>query len=387
MDKKLKKLKDQYKNGIPNSFTDRDKQGILTRIKKTQPKRSTNYFFPKALTAVVLTVILFIGVTMTTNHLGLTDGDKPAPNKEEQIASDDDDKHVVQLNKEIQPYITFNHLTAQPGDVVGDGSSEKMKVTDVEKHLGKTIITFKGIKQLTGAIYNDEQLTFVPDGNSIKDIPFSNKDIGNAVQFHFQNEDKIKKIFGLSTSFISIEDLTINIEQIQYIYSVNGSRIKLGVQNAVSSETELDFPRERYETTIELSDELLNVYRQYAQTLDDNLLKGLKPIEVFKLHYHAEYKENENVQYALYIKGKKRGTPDKDTYFNDPFFATDETMKQNARILYQKLLEVKTFEEIYLSDEEVIISFEFDGLTDNPMFRLIKNKELDVWKVGWMPMQ
>ncbi|MBP1949277.1 hypothetical protein [Virgibacillus litoralis] len=381
MDKKLKELKDQFESDIPTSFTNQDKQRVLTKIKNGQHKQGTKYLLPKALTAVVLTAILFAGVTIASEQLGLTGGDKP----NEQDYSD----YSVLLEESTEQYLTFIPAKVKVGDTFG-----QMKVTEIQRQDDQTIVSFKESNKpfmVTGVLYNDDGFSFIPDKKSLLNIPVAAKDIGKNLEFHFQDNKKVEKIFGMdleNSKLISIEDLSVNIDQIHYIFSENGSRIKLEIRNAVSSEPELDYPKEKYNTSIELSDRLLNIYSKYAKTFDDDLLKGLMPIDIFKLYYHSKNEGNNKVQYALYIKGENQGTPDKETYFNDPFFAIDQTMKQNDKEFYQKLKEVRIFEEVYLSEQQAIIRFELeDSNFQMAAFRLIKNTELGVWKVGWMAMQ
>ncbi|SEP63709.1 hypothetical protein SAMN05216232_0434 [Virgibacillus subterraneus] len=316
-------------------------------------------------------------MTIASEQLGLTGGDKP----NEQDYSD----YSVLLEESTEQYLTFTPAKVKVGDTFG-----QMEVTEIQRQDDQTIVSFKESNKpfmVTGVLYNDDRFSFIPDKKTLLNIPVAAKDIGKNLEFHFQNNKKVKKIFGMdleNSTLISIEDLSVNVDQIRYIFSENGSLIKLGMRNAVSSEPELDYPKEKYNTSIELSDKLLNVYSKYAETFDDNFLKGLKPIDIFKLYYHSKNEGNNNVQYALYIKGENQGTPDKETYFNDPFFAIDQTMKQNDKEFYQKLKEVKIFEEVYLSGQQAIIRFELeDSNFQMATFRLIKSTDLGVWKVGW----
>ncbi|MFC4558301.1 hypothetical protein ACFO3D_08750 [Virgibacillus kekensis] len=394
MDKELNELKDRFEKEIPTSFTARDKQAVMDRINEQEPERGSRHIFPKVMTAAVFATLLFVGVIIANDQLGLSmDGDipKPAPQNSDSLTAEPEEKEELLLhftkNREYDS-LTFDPETIKSGDVVGEDTSDAMKVTDVSRNSEGTVITFDGLMELTGGLYDSAgKLQFIPNMESTQQLPVATQDLGRLVKAGLLNEDVVRKIFGIGASYESTDELSIVIEQIEYIYSEKGSSINFKVRNAVSAENELDFPRETYETSIKLSEDLRNVYNAYAESLDDTLLKGLKPIDVFKMYFHAENEGDEEVQYALYIKGHPHGTPDKETYFNDPFFADTKAMELNEKEFYKELQKVKVFEEIYLKENEAVVSFDFGSSEGDPMFRLYKNTKLDVWKVGWLPMQ
>ncbi|MFD2043609.1 hypothetical protein ACFSTA_04380 [Ornithinibacillus salinisoli] len=398
MDKQLKHLKSHYENEVPTTFTEKDKQAVLEKIKQTDKRTSGKVFpfYPKVLTGVVLAALVIIVVISTNNQpdmfMSLTDDAADSEMDSNEMAemrefSDGGDSSLEEEGEAAKSQSDMeiagdagNHFF-DPETVLIGSTYGSMEVIEVDRQSEQTSIIFNGETSLSGDFQLDgDRLAFVPHENALLAFPLANGDERNIPAFYFQDESSVKMAYGIGDDQNSLstadQGYTLDVTGMEYIHSPTGSTIYLEITTRMTN---------TYDTNIKMSQELTDIYEQYKETLNDELLEGLNPIDVFKMHFYAENNEDEEVKYALYIQDEMYGTPDKDAYFNDPFFAEDDTMKKNAEQFYEELLAVDVFKEEYLSEEEAIIHFatvESNGLA----FRLIKNSE-DIWKVAWIPMQ
>ncbi len=332
--------------------------------------------------------IFIIGVMTITKQipfLNETDTSSSSANKPEAIVTYEEEKYHFKAKKELEnEYNTFDPLHVQVGDVIGD-----MKVIDVGQYDNQTVIELEGKLTLTGDIYKDGRLQFLPNQSSSFRIPIAYGDIGRKIHIHFNDNEKAETILGIDDGqYLKadvIKDTTIEVHSIQYKYSKEETWIDLSIAgDSDSSSLDQSFPSKQFETDIELSEPLLDIYEQYTITHDDNLLTDLQPLDVFRLYYHAQHVDDQETLYALYKKGENIGIPDKETFLNEQ----DEVTKENEKQLYEKLKEVKYFRELYISNHETVINFAFSNEpTSDFGFRLVKDLTTNAWKVAWLPMQ
>ncbi|TYR79377.1 hypothetical protein FZC66_14800 [Priestia megaterium] len=132
-------------------------------------------------------------------------------------------------------------------------------------------------------------------------------------------------------------------------------------------------------STILKKETLINQYKEFSSSKDEQLLKQATPYDIFLLYWAAVETDDYETMYALYAKGVESGTP---SYAE--FKKEYKQYKANTITLLGDLKEhgMHSFEEIkndqenwaYISiDEEIGIGF---GLT----------KQDGVWKVNWMPV-
>lgn len=248
MDKKLNELKDQFKKDIPTSFTAQDRRAIRNRIKQPETKRDYRHFFPKAITGLVFATLLFVGVMIANDQIKfITDGDMPAPAQQnsDQLTAEPQVKEEPLLmhftkNREYDS-LTFDPKSIRPGDVVGEDTTDAMKMVDRTSVDGKAVFTFVGVMELTGDLYKRAgELQFIPNMESIQQLPVAREDLGDLVKAGVLNEDVVRKIFGIGPSFESSAEVSIVIERVEYRYSEEGTSIYFGVRKAVSAEDEMD---------------------------------------------------------------------------------------------------------------------------------------------------
>lgn len=84
---------------------------------------------------------------------------------------------------------------------------------------------------------------------------------------------------------------------------------------------------------LQLPPELLDVYNRYFKKPDDQLLKGLNPLDVCRLYFYAEDKKNYETMYALYIHDEKYLVPTKEEFLMD--VKNDKVSRVNDEKLYR----------------------------------------------------
>ncbi|WP_026907928.1 hypothetical protein [Paucisalibacillus globulus] len=379
MDKEIKNLQSEF-NQIPTTFTNKDKQAVRGKIEKlqNQEKRKVFQLYPKALTgAVVALAILLLVITINQSPNFFTSSNDSA-------GSDAKTAHEIG----VQENATFDmeNSDSTKNDLATEESSGLnifnpntvqdemiLPVLDVQQNGDEKIITFKG-DLLTGLLTDEQSLMFHPNEETWNRIPIAEADIDKEIPIYFSDEELARSTLNIEQGMVS--DLTFQVDIIEYHYSPNGSSIylTLGSDGSIPGEA-----TNTYKETIELSEELLTVYEEYRNTLNDKVLQGLVPFEVFKLYHYADLQGDLEVTYALYFNKENHFVPDKET-----FMADANQSNRQADEIYNEMLEINTFDEIYLTENEVLIRF----TTDHDIgFRLLKDKELNVWKVSWLPIQ
>jgi hypothetical protein len=378
VDKEIKNLQSEF-NQIPTTFTNKDKQAIRNKIEALQNKgkqKKRFHFYPKALTGAVLALAaLLIVVTINQSpDLFMSNNDSAGSEAKAEFSVQEDAAIEMEssdtlkndaASEESLGLNVFNPDTVQEELI--------LPVLDVQQNGDEKIITFKG-DLFTGVLTDKQPLMFSPNEETWNRIPIAEGDINKDIPIYFTDEELARNTLNLEKGTHS--DTTFQVDIIEYHYSPNGSSIylTLGSDGSISGEA-----TNTYKETIELSDALLTIYEEYRNTLDDKVLQGLAPFDVFKLYYYADLQGDLEVTYALYFKKENHFVPDKETFMAD---ATQSN--RQADEIYNEMLDIHTFDEIYLTESEVLIRF----TTDHDIgFRLLKDKELNVWKVSWLPIQ
>jgi hypothetical protein len=383
MDKQLKDLKTKFEKDIPTSFTEKDKQAIRSKINQIsdkQPRRRSFRLYPQLLTGVVIAVtILIVVVTINNQPNMFNSSDK---------ATDAESEKTAELNTAEAQMDSFEGETAGEEDSAGIAESNSLgnvfnpetvqhdpsfSVENIEENKNEIVITFSGAL-VTGSFMDNESLEFEPTEESWQEIPIAMGDEAKEIPIFVTNEEFARAVY--KSEIENSAQLSLQVTEINYHYSPEGSSIyvKVADQQGMSG-----IAIQSYSTSIALSKELQAVYADYKASLDDNLLSGLHPIDVFKIYQHATYKGDLEVEYALYDKQENHYYPDKETFLAEANYSED-----NASEFYQSMLEIKSFEEFYLTEEEVLIRYTLDNLIS---FRLYKDSSSNVWKVSYLPIQ
>lgn len=394
MDKQLKELRDQF-NQIPTTFSEKDKQAIRSKISNLQPdkKRGKIYFYPHFLTGVVLAVTILI-IVITVNqqpNMFMTSSNEMADKVTEEKATHFSDEHEQSKSEsndmsnsmaesaneaESQGLNIFNPETVQ--------EDMNLPVMDYQQTENGIIITFKG-DTLTGRIIDNRPIMFSPNADSWLRIPIAEGDMNKDIPVYVADEEYSSKIMDIEKG---TSNTTITPYAIEYHYSPDGSSIHLIMEayDRISGQI-----TNSYHETIALSEELLQLYEDYKTTSDDKLLMGLSSFDVFKLYHYAYYLGDLEVEYALYSKDKSFPYADKESYIAEITDAHKQTnfSKNQAAEQYEQMLQIKKFDEIKLSEQEVLIRYTttLNSERHDVGFRLYFDEQLGVYKIAWLPIQ
>jgi hypothetical protein len=131
-----------------------------------------------------------------------------------------------------------------------------------------------------------------------------------------------------------------------------------------------------------LSEELIEIYNRFAETKDDEVLRGLRPIEIFKFYFYAYEQKDFETQYALFIQD--------DMYIKvfptvSDFLSAvqSENREDQLKFIEEEIKNNDTLEEVINSERNAVILVSAEkalgfGLTLN---------ENGIWKVNWLPFQ
>ncbi|RXI98604.1 hypothetical protein DS745_20015 [Anaerobacillus alkaliphilus] len=133
--------------------------------------------------------------------------------------------------------------------------------------------------------------------------------------------------------------------------------------------------------SIFLTEDLLAIFTQYANSKDEEVLRGIRPLDIFKFYYYAEYLEDYETQYSFFITDEYlRAFPTLEDFVEAIESQSDSERRQfiEEKILHGEFHEVINNEDGYASISILLepgLSF---GLTLN---------EKGIWKVNWLPFQ
>lgn len=434
LDKKLRELKKRFENEIPVSFTDRDRQKVLVNINQKKEKSGgrINHFLPVIITAVMITTLLFI-----FNHqfnfieLGFSNGSEDDDSVRsnillENVVSEDGEEYKfeqIPWFSTKQKLIDSGHIPSDIDDLVTIKSGSDGEDIILNDHIMFNDPQFEAsviYKFQHGLFIGGEYIVVAKDDDDLVRI---GTDLRNKVSEHLPDpiegtldglsEDTIREIRHGNSQGASWWKGDNNIDHSSFEIGISKTAdgegiIRLSVRPPkLPEELEKELIEKGYlspneegftdaeeniheithETTIELSDELLEIYSQYEFSLDDLLLKDLGPIDIFKLYHHANQVDNQDVVYALFNQDGTYDIPDKETYFDDIAYAEDEVMKNNGNKYYEELKTVNQFNEVYTGDHDAVITYSTDSSDYDQFFQLIKDNRTNVWKVSWMPIQ
>lgn len=136
------------------------------------------------------------------------------------------------------------------------------------------------------------------------------------------------------------------------------------------------------------SEEIIE-YKKFAASWDEELLRDLSPIEVFRYYVQASVENDWDTIYALYIHDPDHGVPDYESFMSEvPRY--EETLLQGWQLWERLKMDYRLAEEVEQTEEghALIRMIPFDGGTkeEEKGFQIIRS-EAGIWKVGWLPMQ
>lgn len=135
-----------------------------------------------------------------------------------------------------------------------------------------------------------------------------------------------------------------------------------------------------------LSSEELNVYNNYKEAYDEEILKALEPLAVMKLYIHAGMEKDYETEWELYTKEEKQLGWDKEYHMNN----IPDKDRGRSFDVFEKPINIRIDSDedyAYISWEDKYLE-EYDGF-GTPFrfcFSLVKSKD-GIWKVAFTPMQ
>jgi hypothetical protein len=367
-----KELKSAILSSIPEEsrLTEFEKQQIREKVSALKGKRSQKplNLFPRALTAIATAGFLIAASGLVGSELGLF-----GSGSEEQIKTGNNS--------------FYDGLAI--GDKMGDWSlTYKGSSKDGEK--GLLVAQFEGRMLLSGTlVYQNKEeggnLVFVPDSKSAALLPVLD---GSLEEITFTSEDQelLANIFGLMPGY---EADGAEFEVIGYIaYTKENQKVadvlQLGDIIPTGPErTYTDFSLLTSESgELILENSLQQVYNEFSNTLDDQLLTTLNPFSIFMLYFYAEQRNDYQTQYALYNHSL-------DTF--KPFSSLEEYQRESEKTiniegkkkLLQKITSTTIMTEEIIGDREAVIWIS----TDEHLGYALSRDDKGIWKINWTPVQ
>lgn len=136
-------------------------------------------------------------------------------------------------------------------------------------------------------------------------------------------------------------------------------------------------------------------YNAFAAKRNDELLKDLEPLDLFRFYVNASLAGDAETLYSLYIRGQEYGTPSLETFLKD--LAADPEGVERQRLNWEGWKQAYRLEQWIEGDTALIVLIPKDRTPakgnsaaavkeDEKGFGLTKNKA-GIWKVNWQPMQ
>ncbi|WP_409342558.1 hypothetical protein [Paenibacillus sp. MBLB4367] len=138
-----------------------------------------------------------------------------------------------------------------------------------------------------------------------------------------------------------------------------------------------------------MPEDTFTLYQSYSKSKSEELLKGLEPLDIFRMYVYASQQGDYDTIYALLIKGSTYGTPSLEEYSAD--MAKDPEGQERTKKQWLEWKKTYRLYEEVDGDEAMIrmtprLNPSGPIKEDEKFFRLNKNNK-DIWKVGWLPLQ
>ncbi|XID94948.1 FG-GAP repeat protein [Paenibacillaceae bacterium WGS1546] len=133
-----------------------------------------------------------------------------------------------------------------------------------------------------------------------------------------------------------------------------------------------------------LSEETEVGYDRFVEKKEDELLRGLSPLDVFKFYVKASEEGDYETQYALYIKDPDYDVPSYKAYVNE--ISRDQEALDRAKQMWAEIKGSYGLTEEIEGDQALIRISNVNDKEGEKGFQLIKSKG-GIWKVAWLPMQ
>jgi hypothetical protein len=360
-------------------FTEKDRRDIRVKIKeaKFQKKRPVK-FLPLLATSAAGFIFLLLTIPFIGDKISTFQSKGELEGQEIQEPA----RGSIQP-KIITEDIIIDRATVKEGDQFGDLLVER--VQDSDKSDPKYVwIGFKGEMTLQGnlsviQVNGVDRVAFAANETSIGKIPkVSGIQREPHILLHSPKEDLIpflqlengvKRMAQIKIDHYRIykdpEDLQGSYDYARLL-EVNGEKLPDEIQNIEVTK--------KYQL---LSEAIIPVYEKLVTAREDHALKGLQPLDVFKLYWQAFEFGNLEIKYFL-LEGIELPS------FENFKAEVIEKSYEYERIQFEKIKKIG-ISNLEVTVEENRASIQIDHQTDE-RFELIKNGN-GVWKVMFLPQK
>ncbi|MFD2445046.1 hypothetical protein ACFSO7_13835 [Bacillus sp. CGMCC 1.16607] len=332
---------------------------------KGKKRRKSLNLFPKLMTAVVFTTLLFVTTGLVGTELGF-------------FGSGSGSQDV--------PF----YKGLEKGDRVGNWELTYKGLADAD-HEGLMEAHFEGRALLSGNLVyledEEQRMVFIPDQKSASLLPVNNSTL-DELTFKMGEQMLLANIYGLKPGSklekaeFEIKGYTAYMKQEENVADVIHLDIESLPPEPEHIYTDWSILKGKNGELV-LEDPLLKVYNQYSETRDDSLLATLEPFSIFMLYFYAEERSDYRIQYGLY---------DDNPEIFKPFASLEEYIKESEKAinkegkkqLLQKIRSTSVMTEEIIGDREAVIwiSKEEGHRQGFPLTRDGKG----IWKINWMPV-
>lgn len=357
---------------IESVFSEREKQQVLNRIQQGDVNRKKKKFiFEKLISGTFASISIVALCTVIGVNTGL-------------IKNPIDSMNAGVLDNQLpSPYSSMDIGTHLNG-----WSLESKQVLSIDKNTATAV--FSGETEITGQlVINDQDLKrnsiiFLPNKESLSQLPI-NENVVPTIQFNPEDRGIIYGMFGAPTPG-TLDNISLSIDGYTVTFKKNEEvpdivNLKEIFFPEVADLKTYSFPLMWNGDTFLLPENLEAIYSDYKNTLDENLLKGLKPEEVFTLWFYADQIEDYKTQYSLFIDDEEyqKTFESYDEYFEAKQNPEERKLSSLISTENSPSLQVKMG---YGENSAFVILSE----VQQTHFGLTKSKK-GIWKVNWMPIQ
>ncbi|MFD1736487.1 hypothetical protein ACFSCX_07905 [Bacillus salitolerans] len=397
MDSKLKELSEEYNSIVPlyPVFKEADKERIRERIQGNQMTKSVRHVFPRTVSYIVLAAMFIltigiVGIKTELIKLGNMEEQPQSPtnieNPTETIKElTNEEKIEEQLSRQGLPHEgnnIFNPTTIKKGDFVAGWKLTEIDVTpgNIQYPYDMTKAHFDGKVTITGTIEHipatnelyGNLIIFVPTEESAKLLPVSHHDTRNPNKWiMFENQEKAKELLQTSQGDI-LEGMKVTLTD----YKVNF------FESDILDSAMIEFSHGA--SSIMLSPELEDIYEAISKDFNKEHLRGLSPLEIFRLYYTAEERKDFRTQYELFIQDEQY-VKVFETYDEYLEAVESDNLHERERIL-QNVITSDLVENIFIKEEIGEESARIIVVNLEMGFGLVKDAG-GIWRVNWMPYQ
>ncbi|MCE0451217.1 MULTISPECIES: hypothetical protein [Brevibacillus] len=200
-----------------------------------------------------------------------------------------------------------------------------------------------------------------------------------------ETEALLKRDVGLEM-LVGWKDKKLHWYSVSYVQGKDVYFFKLNSNGTVQEEIVQDGAETPAPPSIfDLKTEEQDRYYNYMYEKKDELLRGLSPIDVWKLYVQAQQEGQLEMQYALHIEDDGFEKPTLEQYLED--------MKKDPVGARNSWKQLKTMRELandltleQTSDKEAVVWVTFKDNRDKVGYKMQKNKQ-GIWKLSWMARQ